>query len=216
MQMLPSWRRWLEMGPRREGMIRYRWEDGLPFLRNWGGGMALPQVYCAPIEIDWSRTHSYVSFTDDVIFRPDKKGLFQLVVLLENLSELDSAREMLLRISQLSQRHVISTEATFILQNSEVEQPSPSQVGQDVFRLATPTEFSSSSLCNGRPPPQFYNMYRMKEDLRSKRFAVVRPDRFVYAACNTGEELVDICDGIQGALGLSQDGFEAKNIHARL
>ena len=88
-QLIPAGRHWLELGPRREGMTRYKWQDGLPFLPTFNGGISLPQVYCAPIDPD--STDLQVTFTDDAIFRPDKEGLFQIVVLLRSFSELDEA-----------------------------------------------------------------------------------------------------------------------------
>jgi hypothetical protein len=45
-------------------------------------------------------------------------------------------------------------------------------------------------------------MYKLKEELRGKRFVIARPDRFVYAACDTRDELERICGGIQQNLGL--------------
>ena len=197
-QLIPAGRHWLELGPRREGMTRYKWQDGLPFLPTFNGGISLPQVYCAPIDPD--STDLQVTFTDDVIFRPDKEGLFQIVVLLRCFSELAEARDALTRLERLPGRYVIASEATFIVQDSEPR--SCHRIGADVFRLATADEFSSSaSLCRGRPIPQFYDMYRMKKDLGGKRFAIIRPDRFLYAACDTVKDLEHICRGIQKTLG---------------
>ena len=198
-QLIPAGRHWLELGPRRGGMTRYKWQEGLPFLPDFNGGISLPQVYCAPI--DPVSTNSQVTFTDDVIFRPDKDGLFQIVVLLGSLAELDEAREALHKVDKLPDRYVIANEVTYIVQNSEPR--SCPGIGPDVFRLATAEDFiSTGSLCYGRPEPQFYDMYRMKKDLGGKRFAVVRPDRFLYAACDTAEDLEHICSSIQQTLGL--------------
>ena len=198
-QLFPAGRHWLELGPRREGMTRYKWQDGLPFLPAFNGGISLPQVYCAPI--DTVSKDLQVSFTDDVIFRPDKEGSFQIVVLLRSLSELEEARKALEAVEKLPDRYIIASEATFIVQHSEPR--SCPRIGTDVFRLATAEDFcSSGSLCDGRPIPQFYDMYRMKKDLGGKRFAIVRRDRFLYAACDTAEDLEHICKGIQHTLGL--------------
>ena len=180
-------------------MTRYKWQNGLPFLPEFGGGISLPQVYCAPIDPD--STDLQVNFTDDVIFRPDKQGLYQIVVLLRSLTELDEAREALRKIKKLPESYVVANEASFIVQSPEPR--TCHGIGADVFRLATADDFSSSpSLCRGRPPPQFYDMYRMKKDLGGKRFAVVRPDHFLYAACDDAQDLKDICIGIQQNLGL--------------
>ncbi|KFZ01298.1 hypothetical protein V500_00813 [Pseudogymnoascus sp. VKM F-4518 (FW-2643)] len=195
-QLIPTSRRWLEMGARREGMIRYQWQDGLPFLAACGG-VCLPQVYCAPI--DSSSKGSEVQFTDDVIFQRDKQGLFQVVVLLNRLSELGAVRKSILDLKdRLSSKYVHAKEATFIVQTAQVG-PCP-RVGADVFRLATGAEFAANeTLCKNRPPPLYYDMYQIKKELRGKRFAIVRPDRFVYAACDSVEQLAQICEGVQRA-----------------
>lgn len=203
MQLIPSWKRWLEMGPRREGMIRYQWQDGLPFLADFHGGVCLPQVYCTSIDSSSFSKELRVQFTDDVIFGQDKKGLFQLLVLLNSCSELEAARKTICDLERTSSsQYVQPQEATYIIQTSEVSHfPG---VGANVFRLATAAEFASSeSLCRNRPPPQRYNMYHMKKNLHGKRFAIVRPDRFLYAACDTARELKGICQGIQSTLAVS-------------
>lgn len=199
-QLVPSGRHWLELGPRREGMTRYTWQEGLPFLPSFSGGISLPQVYCAPIDL--GSKDLQVAFTDDVIFRPGKEGLFQVVVLLESLPDLDEARKALKKIEKLPDKYIIASEATFIVQNSESRRYP--DIGIDVFRLATAAEFcSSGSLCDGRPEPLYYDMYRMKRDLGGKRYVIVRPDCFVYAACDTPVDLLSICEGIQHTLGLT-------------
>jgi hypothetical protein len=190
----------LEKGPRWEGLIQYKWQNGLPFLGDAYGGITLPQVYCSPVSS--SLKHLEVSFTDDVIFRKDKKGMFQLVVLLQSLGELEAARKALASLEKLSNHYVLPNEATFIVQASKLNVV-PTDIGNNVFRLATADEFASiESLCSGRPVPQYYDMYRMRKELHSKSFAIVRPDRFLYAACDTAEQLQTICKGIQSTLGL--------------
>jgi hypothetical protein len=200
LQLIPLSRRIIEKGPRAEGMIRYKWQKGLPFVGDANGGISLPQVYCAPVSP--SMKHLGVSFTDDEIFRKGKKGIFQLVVLLKNLSELGAAREALSGLEKLQSHFVIPQEATFIVQTSKIE-VLPADVGSDVFRLATADEFlSTESLCKFRPAPQYYNMYQMRESLHGSTFVIVRPDRVIYAACKTAEQLKRICDGIPQILGL--------------
>lgn len=141
-------------------------------------------------------------FTDDVIFQKSKKGMFQLVVLLESLADLEATRNSLHGIDKLSGDYVLAEEATFIVQASEVK-GIRADIGNDVFRLATAEEFAATkSLCKDRPAPQYYDMFRMKKDLHGNSFAIVRPDRFLYAACDIVEQLHEICAGIQRTLGL--------------
>jgi hypothetical protein len=200
MQIVPILNRKLERGPRRDGMIRYNWLDGLPFLGDSCGGLSLPQVYCSPVSS--STKDLEVMFTDDVIFQKSKKGMFQLVVILESLTDLATIRKSLLGIDELSNHYLIAEEATFIVQTPAVNYI-PIDIGNDVFRIATADEFAArESLCRGRPAPQYYDMYRMKKDMHGKTFAVVRPDRFLYAACNRADQLHNMCKDMRRTLCL--------------
>jgi hypothetical protein len=199
-QLIPVLNRKLEKGPRRDGMIRYNWRDGLPFLGDSYGGLSLPQVYCSPVSS--SPKALEVMFTDDVIFQKSKKGMFQLVVLMESLADLGTTRKLLLGIDGLSNHYLLAEEATFIVQTPAVNCNTVG-VGNDVFRIATAAEFAATeSLCRNRPAPQYYDMYRMKKGIYGKNFAIVRPDRFLYAACDTTDQLHRICKGMRRTLGL--------------
>ncbi|KAE9376323.1 FAD/NAD(P)-binding domain-containing protein [Stipitochalara longipes BDJ] len=200
MQLIPVLNRTVERGPRRDGMIRYHWQEGLPFLDDSYGGLSLPQVYCSPVTS--SSKVLEVIFTDDVIFQKSKKGIFQLVVLLDHLADLEATRKSLLGIDASSKEYLLTEETTFIVQKSEIRDV-PVDIGNDVFRLATADEFAATeSLCKGRPAPRYYDLYRMKKDLHGKTFAIVRPDRFLYAACDTADELHRIIQGMQQKIGL--------------
>ncbi|KAH8760177.1 monooxygenase [Hyaloscypha finlandica] len=199
-QLIPVLNRKLEKGPRRDGMIRYNWRDGLPFLGDSYGGLSLPQVYCSPVSS--SPKALEIMFTDDVIFQKSKKGMFQLVVLMESLADLGTTRKSILGIDDLSNHHLLAEEATFIVQTPAVN-CNAVDVGNDVFRIATAEEFAATeSLCRNRPAPQYYDMYRIKKGLHGKKFAIVRPDRFLYAACDTIDQLHRICKGMRRTLGL--------------
>jgi hypothetical protein len=200
MQLIPSLNRKLEMGPRRDGMISYKWQGGLPFLGDSYGGLSLPQVYCA--QVSPSSKVPAVMFTDDVIFQKSKKGMLQLLVLLDTLEDLEAVRSSLHGIDKLSGDYIQAEEATFIVQESEIKYV-PVDFGTEVFRLATADEFAATeSLCKDRPVPRYYDPHRMKKNLHGKSFAIVRPDRFLYAACDTAEQLHRICRGIQRTLGI--------------
>lgn len=200
MQAIPSLNRTLERGPRVKGMIRYKWHEGLPFLGDAHGGISLPQVYCAPVSSQLK--NSGVRFTDDVIFARDKVGLFQLVVLLDNLHGLRHTRNVILGLGKLSGGYILSEEATFIVRTALVG-GLLSDIDDDVFRLATAEEFAADeTLCKARPVPQYYDMNQLSKDLDGKRFVIVRPDRFVYAACHTASQLQSICEGIPKSLGI--------------
>ena len=87
-QLLPSWKHYLEQGPRVEGPIQYTHLPGMPFLPEMNGGICFPQTYCTRLSGAGS-----VQFTDDVIFAEGKKGIFQVVVLLNGLQGLKCATD---------------------------------------------------------------------------------------------------------------------------
>ncbi|KPI43783.1 3-(3-hydroxy-phenyl)propionate/3-hydroxycinnamic acid hydroxylase [Cyphellophora attinorum] len=200
MQFVPPCKRLLEKGERLKGMVRYRWQDGLHFVDDGFGGMSLPQVYCAQISL--SAADASVFLTDDLIFRHGKRGIFQLVVLPRTIEELKFIKHTLADLDVLSGGCIIRNEATFIIQTSK-EVHVPDDISSNVFRLATADEFEhTKSLCQGRPAPRHYDMFRLGSDLCGKRFVVVRPDRFVYAACDTAEQLQTVCLGVGRTVGL--------------
>ena len=85
-QLVPSWKHHLEQGPRADGPIQYTHLPGMPFLPEMNGGLCFPQTCCTRMSGAGS-----VQFTDDVIFAEGKKGIFQIVVLLNRLQGLKSA-----------------------------------------------------------------------------------------------------------------------------
>lgn len=199
MQLIPSWRRQLEMGHRAEGMVRYKYEPGITFLPDLWGGSCFPQVYCVPNTCeDFDEETATVTFTDDEIFANHKKGLLQLVVLVENADEISEARADLADVDRLSGGDLYAGEATFIIQKLSENQKShndkhrASQVTKhhtDVFRIASGSVFAASKLCLNRPAPRYYDPYRLKKETRGRKFVILRPDRFVFAACRDREEL---------------------------
>lgn len=186
-QKIPQVRRWCEKGHRRHGMTRYSYEDGMAFIPKGAGGLFLPQVYCVPLTSN--STVNDMAFTDDIIFDPSKKTIFQVVVLIDKLSEVTEAAAGLADIDEVSKGELADKDATFIVQN-------PNEVAstQDTLRLtriATAEEFAKSPLCSGRPFPYYYNEYRMKEDTGGHKYLIVRPDRCIYASCADKKELDD-------------------------
>ncbi|KAK5949621.1 hypothetical protein OHC33_009428 [Knufia fluminis] len=196
MQLIPSWRRRLEQGPRVEGMIRYKHQAGLPFLADGHGGMLLPQVYA------WDQKRGRVMFSDDLIFASEKKGLFQLLLLPQSLAE---ARKLLFAIGDVKQTDYIrADEATVLIQDHDVQSSKLQQLashGITIARVATGEEFAADAvLCRNRPPPRYYDLLRISKDLHGMKYVVVRPDRFVYAACKTITELTGVVDGLSANL----------------
>jgi hypothetical protein len=185
LQLIPKQKHRLEMGPRRFGMIEYEYQRGMPFLPDLGGGRCFPQVYCVSLEP--SKDEKSVTFTDDIIFAPGKKGLFQLVVLLDRMDQITTAAKALHDVEKLSQGAIISSETTFAVHDTLAAMEStfalPSGSGK-VVRIATASEFAlDERMCGGRPAPLYYDEYRMLKEAKGMSFVVLRQDRFIFAAC---------------------------------
>lgn len=207
LQQIPSFRKELELGPRAGGMVRSKWIRGMPFLPHCAGGSCLPQVYCRSLSHSSNPIESQVQFTDDVIFRLDKQRLFQLVILVDDLNAAKRAQVDMedLDLEAVSKGTISEQEASCIIHCPDVE-------GEDVsetlapfhgrlYRVARAQEFASSGqLCNGGPAPIGYNMYRMRDDMAGRRYVIVRRDRFVFAACETVEDLVRACGAIEDTI----------------
>ncbi|KAJ5174374.1 uncharacterized protein N7482_000251 [Penicillium canariense] len=188
-QLIPSWRHEVSLGRRKEGLVRYEHSSGMPFLPEYNGGLCLPQVYCKSLASDQSE----VCFTDDVLFGPEKKGLFQLLVYVKTIEEVSSAQEIVADIDDMSRGEVRANEAIFIVEDTTCD---PCKIGQNLYRLASAEEFAQSRLCAKRPKPEFYDPFYLGKALRRVRFVIVRPDRFIFAACNSRGDLRDIARAV--------------------
>ncbi|KIW16621.1 hypothetical protein PV08_03809 [Exophiala spinifera] len=275
MQLIPSLRRKLELGPRSEGMVRYKYVDGMAFLPDLFGGRQLPQVYCRAVGIISSSSSSSsssttssrgetdrvgavgeVEFTDDVIFRPESLSSLRLLVLVDALSDVAKARDELsqLNIEHLSNNEVKMSEVCYLVMSSagcsdstgvDVKAGTKSSAAQGVngnvhsngngngaivtestdqnktkkkeeeeeedmvlttmqnkrvYRIATGDEFAACRLCRNRPPPTGYDMLRVRAEVGGRKYVLVRPDRFTFAACRSGAELAGACGRIAGVL----------------
>lgn len=184
-QLVPSWRRELEKGPRAFGTTQYQFSQGLPFLPDMLGGMQLAQVYA------WSLDRSQLTFSDDLIFHPSKQGLFQLLLLPENAAEARTLFDMIQHVTNASEGHVVAEEATCLIQDISVRYPTSPQ-DTKIARLASGEEFAADQiLCKNRPPPIHYDPFRLKKQVKGKKILIVRPDRFLYAACSSQAELLE-------------------------
>lgn len=181
-QLVPSWRHELSLGRRKEGLVRYEHSSGMPFIPEHNGGLCLPQVYCKSME----SSDPDVRFTDDVIFGPGKNGLFQLLVYVKTLEDVPSAREVVSDIDDMSHGEILANEVTFLVENMAA---APCKMGHEVFRLASADEFAQSRLCANRPRPEFFDPLYLGKALKGKRFTIVRPDRFIFASCDSREDL---------------------------
>ncbi|TKA55111.1 hypothetical protein B0A49_12199 [Cryomyces minteri] len=200
-QLIPSWKHSLELGGRREGMTRYDYESGMPFLPQYSGGKSFPQVFSAPIN---GPAPPVPTFTDDAIFAPHKTGIFQLVALVESMDQCRAARSDFSHLQfPGSQSNLDSAEATFIVHGeipSIVDAPvllSKDIPTANVIRVLGAAEYTAAGLTDAalamdfpRPEPKFYDPNRIRKDLGSdKVYVIVRWDRFVFAACRNLAEL---------------------------
>ncbi|KAJ5593870.1 monooxygenase [Penicillium hispanicum] len=179
LQLVPSWKHWLELGPRGDGPAQYTHSPEMPFLPELGGGLCFPQTYCIAVS-----QKGEVQFTDDAIFA-NKAKMFQLVVLLNDLGEVETARDDLKDIHPSSL--LSPDEATFFIPRTRCQGDDTVHPGRSVFRTATGDEFARSRLCTGRPIPQGYNETLMWQSVGGKRYVILRLDRFVFAACRKAE-----------------------------
>jgi hypothetical protein len=193
MNLVPKWRHELHLGRRKEGLVRYQYSPGMPFVPELNGGLALPQVYCKSVVGGGGGGASEVFFTDDVLFSSNKTGLFQLLVYLERGSELAAARRTVASVQAVAGGEIRLDEATYIVEDMEDSHSSSDEDEQDtlasVYQLATADEFAASPLCEGRPEPRNYDAHYLKKALRGAKYVIVRPDRFIFAACKNPHEL---------------------------
>ncbi|KAK4941597.1 hypothetical protein LTR10_018474 [Elasticomyces elasticus] len=183
-QLIPSYRKEIELGARAAGMTRYRHSEGLPFIPEMEGGVLLPQVYAYSFQTDKT------CFTDDLIFSPGKTGLFQLLILPDDVADLDSLMDALDDVDQNSSDLIRWEEATILIQSTKASPGLTNMSEGGITRLATADEFAAdSTLCGNRPPPIGYDEERLRKEIKGKKFVILRQDRFVFAACDTAEGL---------------------------
>lgn len=190
MQLIPSWRHQLRLGRRKEGMIQYQHDGTMPFLPALNGGMCLSQVYCKPA--GGGKNSSEILFSDDVIFNAKtKKGLFQLLVYLKDASGMAGAIAGIADLEAISKGWLKKRDVTVILESDDSYNQLDKPVAEElsVYALATGEEFAQSSLCRGRPEPQFYDPYQLGKQLKENTYTLIRPDRFVFASCSDRSDL---------------------------
>ena len=193
-------------------MAKYDWSIGMPFLPQYDGGKSFPQVFSAPVD---GPAPAIPTFTDDTVFAPQKKGIFQIVALLDSIDQLPNARKDLALINTSDSLSALDpTEATLIIHG---EIPAISKTSHllysesmrsNTIRVLSAEEYTAAGATESalktrfpRPPPLFYNPNRIRKDLGlDKVYVIVRWDRFVYAACRDRAELQNAVDMIEESL----------------
>ena len=207
-QLVPSWKYQLELGPRAAGMMKYDYVPGVPFLPKYGGGVSFPQVFAAPID---RPAPSLPMFTDDEIFAESKTGIFQAVALVGSLEELEDARQ---QIESITAAHgegqlVDLTETTYIVHNQprHTLQPSDAKL-KHVIRVVDAEEYEAAGQTEEalarnfpRPPPLHYDPQRIRKELGANvLYVIVRWDRIVFASCQDLKEFTDALRMVAGTL----------------
>lgn len=186
MQLVPSWRREMGKGPRADGLTKYKHSQGLPFSPKLRGGICLPQVYCANLST------GEVKFTDDFIFAAGKDGLFQLLVLANDGHDALQILKMLPQLTELSKGWLKEDEASVLIHDVDAPYVGAIHHSRRIARIASADEFAASVLCTNRPKPLYYDAHRIQEEIGDQtRYVIVRPDKFIYAACVDREELLE-------------------------
>ncbi|KAJ6440665.1 oligopeptide transporter [Purpureocillium lavendulum] len=190
-QQIPSWKHWLQLGNRRDGMTAYKWTEGkgMAFIPTLRGGRNFPQVYAKQIT-NKQPDDEAVHFTDDLIFASHKVGLFQVVVMLYSTDDDDDSFDpkSLAGLREISGGCIRGDEATVFL--NRTEPPLVNAGAEAIYRLATADEFAKyPPICANRPYPVGYDPFRMAKEVGQRRFVVLRPDRFVFAVVDTITEL---------------------------
>lgn len=181
-------------------MTKYTWAFGMPFLPQYEGGRSFPQVFSAPID---GPAPPVPAFTDDTIFAPNKRGLFQLVAVVDSIGQLSAVRADISRIKPSGPLLVLDpSEATYIVHGAcgapRVDAlPDEEAIRHNIVRVLGTEEYTAAGRTDDamaksfpRPPPLFYDPNRIRKDLsRDKVYVIVRWDRFVFAACRNYSEL---------------------------
>jgi hypothetical protein len=212
-QLVPSWKYDLELGPRKDGMTRYYHAPDTPFLTKYGGGISFPQVFAAPID---QPAPSLPMFTDDVIFSKQKRGIFQVVALVRDLKELRNVQDKIIAMGTEYDKHdvLFLAETTYIVHSQAHPTHHQSSFSdsslqfQNALRVVSAEEYTAAgettdALARGfpRPKPLHYDPSRIYNDLgKDTLFAVVRWDRIVFARCRSLLELKEALCMIENVL----------------
>lgn len=207
MLFVPSWKHKLELGPRANGMARYNFSNGMAFLPDFAGGLCLPQVYCRPVFRPTKGETPALRFTDDVLLNsPRQNALLRLLVVVDNMKQAEEAWSELqgLEIESASRGEVSARTAMFLIHDPFLEIHEPKTQSniplENVYRVATGDEFAATDLCKNRPYPKGYDVYRIKKDVGGRKYLLIRPDRFLYAACDNTAQLRSACERIPATM----------------
>ena len=220
-QLVPSWKYNLELGPRKDGMTRYDHAPDTPFLTKYGGGISFPQVFAAYID---QPAPSLPMFTDDFIFSKQKRGIFQVVALVGDLKQLRNVQDEIIAMGTeydeddilflAETTYIVHSQAHLTHNQSSFLDALPSFA--NVLRVVGAKEYTAAgetteALARGfpRPEPLDYNADRIYSDLgKDTLFSIVRWDRIVFASCRSLLELKEALGIIEKVLRGTVGGRE--------
>lgn len=124
-------------------------------------------------------------------------------MLLTSLEDFSSALNAVAELETIFADCGLPVGITVILEDvalsaTDIKSEKPSSV--NVYRVATADEFAQSPLCRNRPRPDGYDPYRLGKNVDHKRFIFLRPDRIIFAACDTKDEVNDATEHIAAFL----------------
>ena len=104
-----------------------------------------------------------IAFTDEVISVRTKKGIFELVVLVDRLEDIENARQVLGEMEVLSGAGLLPEGASYLLHDSHER-----AIVKDlnVVRIPTAEEFALSPMCMDRPEPHYYDEYSPRREVQ--------------------------------------------------
>ena len=191
--LVPEWKYQLELGPRAEMPMRYTWQNQMPFIPELCGGVSMPQVWCSGADTSFAED---VFLTDDVIFSDSKRRLFQLVILVDTIKEVNQYEQDVQTVDDASGGALSREETTFILQSNTSPETGCGKYNvdgvqlQQVLRVVSAEELRAvGPPTPHHPDPIRYNCMLFQRDFPGAVYLIVRPDRFTYAACKNREEL---------------------------
>jgi hypothetical protein len=200
-QMVPSWREALEQGPGGGRIPRYKYQDGFPFVPELGGGMLAPQVYAMDL-----RTGK-LCFTDDLIFGSRPPGVLRILVLLNHEEEIATTWQDLAGLGLKTSGRLHEDQATFLVHRLDsipltFDLPATVQVA----RTASGSEYDADDQLRAGAPAHSaqYDANVFRTALGPNvRHVILRHDRFIYAACDSREQLLLVVEQLPAKLGIA-------------
>jgi hypothetical protein len=156
-------------------------------------------------------------FTDDAVFKAEKKGCFQIVALIDSLQQLPAVKEDIKTITSQVGNGIIldATETTYLVHGQTGSASKEASLYLDSLqdkttcvRVINGEDYTAAGLTEAaiaskftRSPPLYYDPNRIKKDLGADaRYVIVRWDRMVFASCRNVLELPEAVSLVENCL----------------